>query len=44
MFSLIKTVFLYFFCFSKYKMVHSEYSTDDCMYSKISIEAIMKNV
>ena len=44
-FSRTRTAFFqqYFFSFSIYKMVDSEYSTDDYKSSKISIGEIMKN-
>ena len=47
-FSLIRTVFylfiyLFLFCFSIYKIVDSEYSTDNYKSPKISIGAVMKN-
>ena len=37
------TVFFLFFCFKKYKIFDSIYSTDDYKSSKISIGAITKN-
>ena len=42
-FGLNWTAFFTFFCFSFCKMVDSEYSSDNCKSSKISIGAIMKN-
>ena len=42
-FSLLKTVFFTFFCFSIHKMLDSEYSTEDYKSPKISIGARMKN-
>ena len=33
----------YFFCFSLYKMVDNEYSTEGCKSPKIRIGAVMKN-
>ena len=42
-FSLIRTAFFNFFCFSICKIVDSEYGTDDYKPSKISIGTIIKN-
>ena len=42
-FSLLKAVFFYFFWFSIYKMVDSEYSMDIYTFAKISIGTVMRN-
>ena len=43
-FSLLKTVsFFYFFCFSLYKLVESEYSMDIYKSVKISIQTVKRN-
>lgn len=42
-FSLIRAVFVYFFCFSVHKMFDSEYRTCDERSSEVRIRAVMKN-
>ena len=42
-FSLIRAVFLIFFCFSTYRKADSENSTENYKSSKISIGVVMRN-
>ena len=42
-FSLVKTVSFYFFCFGVYTVEDGEYSTGNYKYPKTSIGKIMKN-